>query len=227
MTYVQKLIRHPNVSYVVPFIVFLVFLALQRANPLPAVIEGPLRLILLSAVLYVFSRRVIDLHATALAPSTLVGIAVFILWILPDLIFPQYRQHWLFQNAVTGQLSSSLQAADQLDPVVLGSRSLRAVVLVPIIEELFWRAWLMRWLISPKFERVRLGTYQAQAFWITAVMFASEHGPFWDVGLIAGIVYNWWMVRTRSLGDCILAHAVTNACLCGYVIATHRWEYWL
>ena len=227
MNYVQRLLRNPGVPYVVPFVVFLVFLALQKVNPLPAVVEGPLRLILLSGVLYVFSKRVIDLHATALAPSTLIGIAVFVIWILPDVLFPQYRQHWLFQNAVTGRLTSSLATPDRLDPIVLGSRILRAVVLVPIIEELFWRAWLMRWLISPKFDRVRLGSYQAQSFWITALMFAAEHGPFWDVGLIAGIAYNWWMVRTRSLGDCILAHAVTNACLCGYVFATHRWEYWL
>ena len=227
MHYVQRLLRNPGVPYVVPFVVFLVFLALQKINPLPAVAEGPLRLILLSAVLYVFSKRVIDLHATALAPSTLVGIAVFAIWILPDVLFPQYRQHWLFQNAVTGRLSSSLAVPDRLDGIVIGSRILRTVVLVPIIEELFWRAWLMRWLISPKFYGVRLGAYQAQSFWITALMFAAEHGPFWDVGLIAGIAYNWWMVRTRSLGDCILAHAVTNACLCGYVLATHRWEYWL
>ena len=85
----------------------------------------------------------------------------------------------------------------------------------------------MRWLISSKFQNLPLGTYDTKAFWITAILFATEHGPYWDVGLIAGVTYNWWMVRTRSLRDCILAHSVTNACLCGYVIATHRWEYWL
>jgi CAAX prenyl protease-like protein len=111
--------------------------------------------------------------------------------------------------------------------VVLWSRILRAVALVPIIEELFWRGWLMRWLINPRFESVKLGAYRPFSFLFTAVLFASEHGPYWDVGLITGILYNAWMVRTRSLGDCILAHAVTNACLCGYVVATHRWEYWL
>jgi hypothetical protein len=35
------------------------------------------------------------------------------------------------------------------------------------------------------------------------------------------------MVRTRNLGDLILAHAVTNACLCAWVLATGRFEYWL
>jgi CAAX prenyl protease-like protein len=96
-----------------------------------------------------------------------------------------------------------------------------------VIEEMFWRGWLMRWLISPRFEAVPLGAYAPVSFWLTAVLFASEHGPYWDVGLATGVIYNWWMLRTRSLADCILAHAVTNACLCGYIVATHHWEYWM
>ncbi len=60
-----------------------------------------------------------------------------------------------------------------------------------------------------------------------ALAFASEHGPYWDVGLLAGILYNWWMLRTKSLGDLICAHAVTNACLSLFVITAGKWEYWL
>jgi hypothetical protein len=142
-------------------------------------------------------------------------------------LIPGYRQHWLFQNAILGRSGGSVPEEVLTNPMVLWTRILRAVVLVPIIEELFWRAWLMRWLISPRFEQIKLGAYAPLSFWATAILFASEHGPYWDVGLITGIIYNWWMVRTRSLGDCILVHAVTNACLCGYVVATKHWEYWL
>ena len=92
---------------------------------------------------------------------------------------------------------------------------------------LFWRAWLMRWLINPNIHKVALGAYSAQAFWIVAVLFASEHGSYWDVGLIAGVIYNWWMIRTRNLWDCIIAHAVTNAILAWYVIGAGQWQYWL
>jgi len=169
---------------------------------------------------------VIDLHASHRLETSILGVAVFVIWVGPDMLFPAYRQHWLFQNPITGGMAAPLPANVLLSPFVLWPRIFRAVVLVPVIEELFWRAWLMRWLISPRFERVPMGAYQTAAFWITAVLFASEHGPYWDVGLVAGIVYNWWMVRTRSLGDCILAHAITNACLCGYVVATHHFEYW-
>src|ERR1700730_13269364 len=126
MTYAQRVTRNPSAPYVVPFAVFLVFLALQRSIPLPPVVEGPLRLILLALVLYVFSRHVIDLHATALLASTLLGIGVFAIWILPDVLFPAYRQHWLFQNALTGPISSSLTAPDRMDAAVLASRTIRA-----------------------------------------------------------------------------------------------------
>jgi uncharacterized protein len=213
--------------YVVPFAVFLGFLGLQKIISAPPEIELPLRVVLLAAVLVFFSRPVLNFRSTSPLNSTLLGLIVFVIWISPDLFFPGYRSHWLFQNAFTGHLQSSIPARSIGNPVVLWSRIVRAVVLVPVIEELFWRGWLMRWLIQPRFDRVPLGTYAHGAFWTTAVLFASEHGPYWDVGLIAGILYNWWMVRTKTLGDCILAHAVTNACLCGYVVATQHWEFWL
>ncbi len=85
----------------------------------------------------------------------------------------------------------------------------------------------MRWIINVDFRSVPLGTYNTQAFWLTAILFASEHGPYWEVGLITGLIYNWWMIRTKSLADCILMHAVTNGVLCGYVLLTSKWEYWM
>lgn len=218
--------RWPSLPYVLPFAVFVVFLGLQQYSPLPVTVDYPLRVVILGAVLWVFSRQVIDLRSARRLETVVLGIAIFVIWVGPDILFPAYRQHWLFQNSVLGQLSNKVPPEVLTSPVVLWSRIIRAVVIVPILEELFWRAWLMRWIISPRFQEVKLGTYSPAAFWITAVLFASEHGSYWDVGLICGVAYNWWMIRTKSLGDCILAHAVTNACLCGYVVATHHWEYW-
>lgn len=219
--------RHwPSFPYVVPFALFLVLHGLQYYAPLDVSVEYPLRLGLLAASLVVFSRGVIDLRCHAAIQTITVGIGVFVVWILPDVLFPAYRQHWVFQNQLVGWIGNNVPENVLTSPVVLWSRILRASAVVPIIEELFWRAWLMRWLISPRFEQVKLGTYRPAAFWVTVILFASEHGPYWDVGLVAGIVYNWWMLRTKSLGDCILAHAVTNACLCIYVVATRHYEYW-
>ena len=89
----------------------------------------------------------------------MLGVAVFVIWVAPDILFPAYRQHWLFQNSILGQISNKVPGEVLTSPVVLWSRIIRAVVLVPILEELFWRAWLMRWIISPRFQEVKLGTY--------------------------------------------------------------------
>jgi cytochrome d ubiquinol oxidase subunit II len=62
---------------------------------------------------------------------------------------------------------------------------------------------------------------------ITAALFASEHGPFWEVGLLTGVIYGLWMVKTKRLGDLFLAHGVTNLCLSLFTIWTGRWEYWM
>jgi membrane protease YdiL (CAAX protease family) len=192
-----------SAPYVVPFAAFFVLLIAAPYLAFLGIWEYPLRVAVLLAILFVFSRDVIDLRVRSWGASVALGVAVFALWVAPDMLIPGYRSHWLFQNAVTGGLASSVASEHRAELMVLVFRTVRAVILVPIIEELFWRAW------------------------ITAVLFASEHGPYWDVGLITGFLYNWWMIRTRSLGDCFLTHAVTNACLCVYVIVTKRWEYWM
>lgn len=210
-----------------PFAVFMALLGLHSVLPLPDLADQILRVAVMLAVLWFVARPVVDLRVRHWPATLGIGVAVFVIWIAPDLLIRGYRSSVLFQNAVTGKAATSLGAGAMLSWPVLGLRTFRATAIVPIIEELFWRAWLMRWLIDNDFEKVPLGKYAPQAFWIVAVLFASEHGPYWDVGLAAGIVYNWWMVRTKSLGDLILAHAVTNFILSAYVIFAGKWEYWL
>lgn len=218
--------EHPSARYVAPFGLFLAFLAISAWVPLDPRWEAPLRVAVLGAVCVACWPREISLVLVRPWASLAIGAGVFVLWIAPDLLFPGYRISPWFSNGITGHLHSSLSSEALRSAWVLGWRTARAVLIVPVIEELFWRAWLMRWLINSDFRRVPLGTYNPLSFWLTAVLFACEHGPYWDVGLIAGVVYNLWMVRSKSVTDCILAHAVTNGMLSAYVIATGGWQYW-
>lgn len=214
-----------SVPYVLPFAAFVFFLMLESRLALPPVWEYPLRVVVLSFILWMFSRHVISFRMPHWAASIGLGVLIFVIWILPDLLVPGYRQHWLFNNSIIGGAPAPAESYAALPAIAIAFRVIRAVVIVPIIEELFWRAWMMRWFIKPDFESVPVGAYELQSFAFTAALFGAEHGSFWLVGLIAGILFNWWMVRTRSLGDCILAHAVANGCLCAYVFATGKWEY--
>jgi CAAX prenyl protease-like protein len=188
--------------------------------------EHPFRCAVLGAAIWFFSRHVIDWKPRNWLGSILIGLVVIAIWVAPDALWPGYRMHWLFNNQFF-KPSSSLPAGYTESTMVLIFRTIRAVVLVPIIEELFWRGWLIRWLINPDFEKVALGAYQFGAFVIASLLFASEHGSYWEVGLICGLIYNWWMVRTKSLADLTLTHAVSNAALSAYVIIGGHWEYWL
>ena len=221
------MIKNPTSAYIGPFLVFIAFLALGKYLPVPPDVEQIIRFVVIAGAIWFFSRHLVSFKMVSPIATVALGIGVFLLWIGPDVLFPGYRTHWLFQNSITGKLESTMPPGLLSNPFQLVLRTARAALLVPILEELFWRGWLMRWLIDQDFEKIQLGRYATSAFLITAVLFASEHGPYWEVGLACGLIYNWWMVRTKSLADLYVAHGITNLCLSLYVLATGKWEYWM
>ncbi len=218
--------RRATVAYTAPFIAFVAIMAVERLIPLPPQWLYPVRFLIVSSLIGAVSWPYLSFRPSAPLASIAIGVAVFVVWVAPDILFG-YRHHWLFENAVTGAAASSLAPHLKLNIRFILLRTVSSSIAVPILEELFWRGWMMRWLIHHDFRAVPMGKYVPSAFWIVAIMFASEHGPYWEVGLAAGIVYNWWIVRTRNLADCILAHAVTNAALSAYVVIAGQWQYWL
>ena len=203
-------------------------MVLDRGLRLSGEVAYPLRFTVVSLLILTVAWPHLSFRPSQPLGSILLGIVVFLIWIGPDKLFgPQYRHLWLFENSLLGKVETSIAQPLRHNLVFLILRFTTAAVLVPILEELFWRGWLMRWLINTQFRKIPLGAYTATSFWTTALLFASEHGPFWEVGLLAGILYNWWLIRTKSLADCILAHAVTNAILSAYILSTGQWQYWL
>jgi len=215
--------RFPAFPYVAPMALLLAFLPLRGRI---GIVEYPLQVAVLAGFLWWAARPVLNLKIRNGPASIALGLAVFAIWIGPDALVPGYRTHWLFSNALLGAPASTIAPEWRANLMVLGCRTIKAAVLVAVIEELFWRGWLLRWLIQPDFTRVPLGAYQAPAFWIAAALFAVEHGSYWEVGLAAGILYNWWIIRTKSLGDCVLAHGMTNLALSLYTIFFDQWQYW-
>jgi CAAX prenyl protease-like protein len=213
-------------GYIAPFVAFVAVMAAEKALLPNSQLLYPIRFAVVLAVIFLFSRPYLSQRPSMPLASILVGFAVFAIWVIPDRVF-HYRHFWLFQNMFTGTIASTIAPALKLTWWFLPIRILGSIALVPIAEELFWRGWMMRWLIDSHFERVPLGKYAPAAFWIVAILFASEHGPYWEVGLIAGVIYNGWLIRTRNLADCILAHAITNGLLAAWVLITGEWQYWL
>jgi CAAX prenyl protease-like protein len=101
-----------------------------------------------------------------------------------------------------------------------------AFLVVPIMEELFWRDWVWRIIIAPNnFFLAKIGEWDRTAFIFVTIAFASEH-PQWPTAIVYGLLIGGLLVYTRSLGACIVCHAVTNVLLGAFVLYTHQWQYW-
>jgi CAAX prenyl protease-like protein len=219
--------RHSaTIAFTAPFLAFVGIMAIERLIPLPPQWLYTIRFLIVTSLIGALSWPYLSFRPSAPLASIAIGLAVFVIWVAPDLLFG-YRHHWLFDNSITGSAVSSMAPHLKANIGFILLRSFSSALMIPILEELFWRGWMMRWLIHRDFLAVPLGKYVPSAFWMVALLFASEHGPYWEVGLAAGIVYNWWIVRTHNLADCILAHSVTNAVLSAYVLVTDQWQYWL
>ena len=148
--------------------------------------------------------------------ALLSGLLVFALWILP---YPE----WLGGHAAgTGK---AMPMDTVMDIFWLACRWSGSALVVPLIEELFWRAYLMRRLEHPDFMSVspaHVGTY---AVLVSSVLFAIEH-QLWFAGLLAGLIYAWLYRRFQVLWIPVLAHMVTNAVLGAWVLAGGHWHYW-
>ena len=98
-------------------------------------------------------------------------------------------------------------------------------VVVPVMEELFWRGFLIRWFIDSEWRNVPIGTYSLSSSAMITLLFTLAHPE-----LIAAAVYcvliNALLYRTRDLLQCIVAHAASNFALGIYVLQTGTWELW-
>jgi hypothetical protein len=145
------------------------------------------------------------------------GVVVFVLWI-------NLAQDWATIGQSAGYNPTDPQTG-QPDWTLVAIRIFGAAMVVPVMEELFWRSFVMRWISQQEFLRVDPARVGAKAFFITAVLFASEHS-LWLAGLLAGVAYNWLYMRSRNLWVPVVAHAVTNGLLGFWVVQTHNWQFW-
>jgi len=147
--------------------------------------------------------------------ATAAGVIVFVAW-------TNLHSGWM-EIGVSAGFNPHGDAG--IDWIMVVVRLTGAVLVVPLMEELFWRSFLMRWIARHDFLAVEPARVGLKAFVISAVSFAFEHN-LWLAGLLAGVVYNLLYMRSGTLWSPILAHAVTNALLGVWVIYTGNWSYW-
>lgn len=246
----SRIRRSPTVAHVAPFVTFLLLLPLtdlvkQDRPDAPWWLTAPehwiypLQTVVCLGLLAFFWRNYEfrPCRGQGFAVSmALVGIAV---WILPSLLFDwldietsDYRETWALVGVSardTGFDPTIFADRPFWFGVVVVGRLVRMVIVVALIEEVFWRGFLMRYLIDldRPFHETPFGTPGRVSVLLTVALFTAEHNPVdWVGAVVFGSLACWVAIRTRSLFACVLMHAVANLVLGIFVVTTGRWGFW-
>lgn len=221
--------RRLLVAYAAPMLVFILLLAVGSVirNPAAALWRSAPELwlypfqTLVCAGLLIYFWRCYEFHPLRRALFTIaIALVVFLLWIAP-------QQLLRFPPRLIGFNPDLLAGSPTLYWSNLILRFVRLVVVVPLVEEIFWRGFLLRYLIAERFETVAFGTFSWLSFSVVSVAFCFSHSqPDWPAALITGALYNCVAYRTKSLSSCVLAHALTNLTLGLWIVATKQWGFW-
>lgn len=220
-------------TYILPFAVFMAGLALVSAVGVFAPEQGgglwvsdpkywvyPLQTVVCGALLVWFWKSYAWGERWHVAAGVVAGAVVLGIWIAPQ---------WLFgaEARTDGFNPDTFANSPALWWATVALRFVRLVVVVPLLEEIFWRGFLLRYVVKEDFTNVPFGTFSTFSFGIVTVMFALAHwGPDFVPALLTGAIYNFVAVRTKSLASCVIAHAFTNLGLGLYIMQTRQWGFW-
>jgi len=105
-------------------------------------------------------------------------------------------------------------------------RILGSSIVVPPLEEVFYRSFLYRYFVKLDFRSIPLCRFHALSFFVTSIIFGLMHPDRWLAGILCGIAYQGLVVRKNRLGDAMTAHAITNLLLGVWVVWKGAWNFW-
>jgi len=218
--------NRPMLARIVPFALYMAFLAVEQGvrawsgDSFDTRWLYPVKVIVVALALWYFRGEYRELLARParrpLIVSILLGVLVFALWINLD-------QGWFNFGGEAGYDPRTPEGG--LNWTLLVFRLAGASLIVPLMEELFWRSFLMRWIERQDFLSVPAAEVGFRAILISSVLFGSEHS-LWFAGILAGLVYAWLYRTYNNLWAPIAAHASTNLILGLWVLQTGAWQFW-
>ena len=210
--------HNPTVAYLMPICAILAAAMISRAVSGDFEWLYPLRFAAAAVVLWLFRRQYAQLDWRVGWFSVAAGGAVFAMWLGLDR---------LTGSGSGNALASGLASWPEWARIAwLVFRTAGAVVTVPIAEELAFRCFLIRRLMSRDFQSLGAREYSVAAVLISSLAFGVLHGDRWLAGFGAGLVYAFVFLRRGSTGDAVMAHATTNALLAASVLTGSRWFLW-
>jgi hypothetical protein len=222
----EQLQQSPTRARVLPFFIFLIITAFQGESGSPKSFWLCLLKTLLGAWMIWEMRPLVKEMRWAFSwEAVVVGVGVCVIWVGLDPYYPP--NHLIFQpiegeewnpNNLYGQ--GSAMAWFFIAVRILGSS-----LVVPPIEEVFYRSYVYRIMISNKWELVPIGYFAGASFLACSALFGLMHFQ-WLAGILCGMAYLWLTIHKKRLGDAMTAHAITNFLLGVWVVWKGQWQFW-
>jgi CAAX prenyl protease-like protein len=150
--------------------------------------------------------------------SVAVGVGVFGFWVGLDGLYPKFfapQKPW----------HPHAEFDFGLAWLFFLVRLLGSTLVVPPLEEVFYRSFLYRYVAQADFLSLPLNYFRWLPFLITAVVFGMSH-PEWLAGIFCGCAYQGLVCGQNRLSGAITAHAITNFLLGGWVAWKGAWHFW-
>ncbi|MGV3772196.1 MAG: CAAX prenyl protease-related protein [Verrucomicrobiales bacterium] len=217
----RKFEASPALVRVLPFVVFAGFTSLQgQFGPLSHFWAYVLKTILGGIVLALAWPWLKEARWKISWEAILVGVAVFALWVGLDPLYPKWGKAEIVWNPY-----NSFPEGSFLIPLLIIFRIVGSTLIVPPIEEAFYRSFVYRTIIAQDFDKVPLTRFHLPAFLVTSIIFGAVHRE-WLAGILCGLAYQWLVIRKGRLGEAMTAHAITNLLLGCWVWWKGAWNFW-
>ena len=212
-------------AYLLPMAIFLLITQAQTKWP---IIYAPLyavKTLVTAVALVILWKNYTKIRWNYAWLGAIVGVTGIVQWIGMQLILEKYFP--IFQPSPDAFNPINHFANHNEMIAFIAVRLTGAVLVVPVMEELFWRDYLWRQILSPNdFKLASVGEWGVAPFLIVSIAFATVHANWCLTAIVWAMMIGGLLIYTKSLGACIIAHATTNLLLGFYVLKYHAWGFW-
>jgi CAAX prenyl protease-like protein len=227
--------KSPVLSRVVPFGVFLFLTAAQGwFGESGRYWIYLLKTVVAAWMLWELRDVLVEMRPAWSWEAVVIGILIFVLWVGLDRFYPG-QDELLYRLGVGANPAdkpatpwnpfATFGEAGYLGWFFVVVRIAGSSLVVPPLEEVLYRSFLYRYLISPEFQKIPLNRFHPMALGITALVFGFAHQE-WLPGILCALGYQWLVLRKNRLGDAMTAHGITNFLLGAWIVARGDWKFW-
>jgi hypothetical protein len=149
--------------------------------------------------------------------AVVIGVGVFVIWVGLDPYYPMNNLMFKDTKESLWNPFERFGAGSSLAWTLICIRIAGMTLVVPPLEEVFYRSFLYRYFVRINFLEMPLSRFHPTSFIVTSALFGFTHYE-WLAGILCGMAYQWLVLRKNRLGDAMTAHAITNFLLGVWVV---------